>query len=57
MSQEHLTNESGACIEQLLRRYDITLIDASAPWDSVNAGIFLQKDMWVRITRRGGGWD
>ena len=42
---------------QLLRRYDITLIDPSKPWNSVNAGIFLQKGMWVRITRRGGGMD
>lgn len=42
---------------ELLRRYDITLIDPSKPWSSVSAGIFLQKDMWVRITRRGEGMD
>ena len=33
----------------------MTLVDPSNPWVSVNAGTFLQKDMWVRVTRRGRG--
>ena len=33
----------------------MTLVDPSNPWVSVNVGTFLQKDMWVRVTRRGEG--
>lgn len=39
---------------ELLRVYDVAIVDPSNPWSSVNAGVFFQKNMWVRITRRGG---
>ncbi|CAK7568169.1 MAG: hypothetical protein SEPTF4163_006152 [Sporothrix epigloea] len=37
---------------ELLRRFDIVLVDPAHPWNSFNAGIFVQSDMHVRITRR-----
>ena len=38
---------------QLFRRYDITLVDPTDPWKSVNRnGLFLQEDMFVRISDR-----
>jgi hypothetical protein len=38
---------------ELLRRYDITLVNPSRPWRSFYAGVWLQKDLMVRITKRG----
>lgn len=46
--------EINKIIRELLRRYNIILIDHSNPWNSVNAGILLQKEMWLRIARRDG---
>lgn len=37
---------------QLLRRFDFSLIDPTNPWRSVNVGLFLQSEMWVRVARR-----
>ena len=37
---------------ELLRRFDIVLIDPAHPWKSFNAAFFIQSDMNVRITRR-----
>ncbi|CAK7271319.1 hypothetical protein SEPCBS119000_004539 [Sporothrix epigloea] len=37
---------------ELLRRFDIVLVDPTQPWNSTNAAIFIQSDMNVRITRR-----
>ena len=39
---------------ELLRRYDLTIVDPSKPWSSDSRGIFLQKNFWVRVTRREG---
>ncbi|KAJ9148898.1 Pisatin demethylase [Pleurostoma richardsiae] len=36
---------------ELLRRYDFTLLNPSSPWYSANAGIFIQSDEWVKVTR------
>ncbi|CAK7269790.1 hypothetical protein SEPCBS57363_003778 [Sporothrix epigloea] len=36
---------------ELLRRYDFTLVNASKPWNSKNAGIFIQSDLFTKITR------
>lgn len=38
---------------ELLRRYDITLVNPSRPWTSFYAGVWLQKGLMVRITKRG----
>jgi len=40
--------------KQLLRRFDFSLENLTRPWSSVSAGIFIQKGMWVRVTRREG---
>ncbi|CAK7221886.1 hypothetical protein SBRCBS47491_004682 [Sporothrix bragantina] len=37
---------------ELLRRFDIVLVDPAHPWKSFNAAFFIQSDMNVRITRR-----
>ncbi|KAL5877151.1 hypothetical protein ACKVWC_006309 [Pyricularia oryzae] len=37
---------------ELLRRFDITLLDPSNPWHSFNAAFFIQKNMNVKISRR-----
>lgn len=37
---------------ELLRRFDIVLVDPARPWKSFNAAFFIQSDMNVRITRR-----
>nr|XP_036584608.1 cytochrome p450 [Colletotrichum truncatum]KAF6794126.1 cytochrome p450 [Colletotrichum truncatum] len=33
---------------ELLRRYDLVLCDPTKPWKSLNYGIFLQSQFWVR---------
>lgn len=38
---------------ELLRRYDFTLVNPSKPWHSINAGIFIQSDLFTKITRVG----
>ncbi|ERS98938.1 hypothetical protein HMPREF1624_04131 [Sporothrix schenckii ATCC 58251] len=38
---------------ELLRRYDFTLVNASKPWHSINAGIFIQSGLTTKITRVG----
>lgn len=40
---------------QLLRRFDISVINPYKPLVSDSRGIFLQKDFWVRITEREDG--
>ncbi|CCF35303.1 cytochrome P450 86A1 [Colletotrichum higginsianum] len=37
---------------ELLRRFDITLLDPSNPWKSFNAAFFIQSEMHVKVTRR-----
>ncbi|MCJ1311384.1 hypothetical protein MMC25_005055 [Agyrium rufum] len=37
---------------ELLRRFDFSLIYPDKPWNSRNFTLFLQKDMWVRATKR-----
>lgn len=37
---------------QLLRHFDFNLIDPRKPITSSNFGIFVEKDMWVRVTER-----
>ncbi|EFX04330.1 benzoate 4-monooxygenase cytochrome p450 [Grosmannia clavigera kw1407] len=36
---------------ELLRRYDFTLVNPAKPWDSTNAGIFIQSNMYTKVTR------
>lgn len=37
---------------ELLRRFDFALCNPSAPWDNKAYGIFITKNMWVRVTKR-----
>lgn len=37
---------------QLLRNFDLALVDPTRPMDSVHAGVFLQSKMFVRVKRR-----
>ncbi|EON62757.1 hypothetical protein W97_01982 [Coniosporium apollinis CBS 100218] len=37
---------------ELLRRFDFTIIDPSNPWKVTNVGMWMQSNMWVRVTRR-----
>lgn len=36
----------------MLRRFDFALMYPAAPWKSTNFTMFLQDEMWVRITKR-----
>ncbi|CAK7271321.1 hypothetical protein SEPCBS119000_004540 [Sporothrix epigloea] len=44
--------ELNKVLVELLRRFDIVLVDPTQPWKFFNAVIFMQSDMNVRITRR-----
>ncbi|CAK7271325.1 hypothetical protein SEPCBS119000_004542 [Sporothrix epigloea] len=44
--------ELNKVLVELLRRFDIVLVDPTQPWKFVNAIVFKQSDMNVRITRR-----
>ena len=37
---------------ELLRRFDWSIVNPQKPWKSVCAGIFLQSEMWVKVTAR-----
>ena len=37
---------------ELLRNFDIALINPAKPWSNESRGIFLQKNFWVRVTER-----
>ncbi|KAJ5910833.1 Cytochrome P450 [Penicillium subrubescens] len=37
---------------EVLRKYDVTLVNPSRPWSSFYAGVWMQKDLCVRISRR-----
>lgn len=40
------------CCTKLLRRFDFSLVHPTKPWSSKNFTLFLQKEMWVRVTKR-----
>ncbi|KUJ10427.1 cytochrome P450 [Mollisia scopiformis] len=37
---------------ELFKNFDITIADPSNPWKSLNYGLWVQKDMFVKITQR-----
>nr|XP_036576508.1 benzoate 4-monooxygenase cytochrome p450 [Colletotrichum truncatum]KAF6783265.1 benzoate 4-monooxygenase cytochrome p450 [Colletotrichum truncatum] len=37
---------------ELLRRFDLTVIDPTKPWKSLNYGIFVQSQFWIRGYKR-----
>ncbi|KAK0612494.1 cytochrome P450 [Bombardia bombarda] len=39
---------------ELLRHFDLELAYPERPWKSTNYNLFLQKDMWVKVTEREG---
>lgn len=44
--------QSFADAPQVFNRYDITILNPEKPWHSLAFGIFVQHDLWVRVTRR-----
>ncbi|PSS02083.1 cytochrome P450 [Coniella lustricola] len=36
---------------EILRRYDFGLLNPPSPWNSFSAGIFIQSELWVKVTR------
>ncbi|KAK6224732.1 cytochrome P450 [Colletotrichum tabaci] len=38
---------------ELLRRFDFSLVDPATPWNSFSAGIFIQSDLLVRVSKHG----
>ena len=47
-----LRDEPGADVAQLLRHFDFQLVDPTNPWVSKNYGLFMQRNMWTRVTLR-----
>lgn len=37
---------------ELLRNFEFTVVDPVTPWKCFNAGLFLQSDLWMRVTKR-----
>ncbi|KAK0644133.1 cytochrome P450 [Cercophora newfieldiana] len=37
---------------ELVRRFDLSAVDPTKPWDSVCAGIFLQREYWLKAYKR-----
>lgn len=40
-----------ASMVQILRRYDFGLLNPPSPWNSFSAGIFIQSELFVKVTR------
>jgi len=37
---------------EVFKNFDITIVNPTNPWKSLNYGLWLQKDMFVRVTER-----
>jgi hypothetical protein len=37
---------------QLIRRFDLSVVNPVKPWQSINVGVFLQSEYWIRGYRR-----
>lgn len=37
---------------ELLRNFDLALVDPTNPWKSSNSGIFMQSEMWIRASKK-----
>ncbi|KFY37707.1 hypothetical protein V494_04641 [Pseudogymnoascus sp. VKM F-4513 (FW-928)] len=37
---------------ELLRNFDFELVDSTSPWKSANVGLWIQSELWVRVTER-----
>ncbi|RDW80147.1 hypothetical protein BP6252_04785 [Coleophoma cylindrospora] len=37
---------------ELLRHFEFTIVNPQEPWKSFSAGIFIQHDMWMHVTKR-----
>ncbi|KAK2597356.1 hypothetical protein QQS21_006053 [Conoideocrella luteorostrata] len=44
--------EMNKVLVEILRRFDLAVVDPTRPWKSVQCGIFIQSEFWVRATRR-----
>lgn len=36
----------------LFRNFDFPIVDPANPWKSHNCGLWLQSEMWLRVTER-----
>lgn len=43
---------SKSCLVQLLRNFEFDVVDPTKPWTSINYGIFMQYNMWLRVSKR-----
>ncbi|KAH7353681.1 cytochrome P450 [Plectosphaerella cucumerina] len=39
---------------EIPKRFDLSIVDPTRPWKSINCGIFAQSEFWVRATHRSG---
>ena len=37
---------------QLFRNFELEIVNPSRPWKSENVGLWMQSEMWVRVTER-----
>ena len=44
--------ELNKVIFEMMRRFEMTLVNPTHPWTTTCYGIFLQKDQWVTVRRR-----
>lgn len=36
----------------MVRNFEFQIVDPARPWKSVCIGVFVQTEMWMRVTRR-----
>jgi hypothetical protein len=48
----HFNKKKLTSVCQLLKHFDITIVDPTKPWKSENVGLWLQSEMFVRVTER-----
>ncbi|PVH84007.1 cytochrome P450 [Cadophora sp. DSE1049] len=44
--------ELNKCVFELFRHFDFQIVDPANPWKSHNCGLWLQSEMWLRVTER-----
>ncbi|KAL5327503.1 hypothetical protein ACEPPN_005201 [Leptodophora sp. 'Broadleaf-Isolate-01'] len=45
--------ELNKCIFELFRNFEFQVVDPTKPWKSHNSGLWMQSEMWLRVTERG----
>lgn len=44
--------ELNKVVFELFRHFDFQIVNPARPWKSVNAGLWIQSEMWVKVTER-----